>query len=177
MSATPAAAVATTPAVEDRSCTAAKARRPSALEDRRVALLVVVELLLARDADDLDLDRHGRADGRGRPEWDVRLGGGAGLGLVERLADRDRLAGARDPDQDADVDLVVLALVGELDVERQAGAGGDPVDGGGGLEHLAADRDRVKPMSVRAGGRRAVGVPAAQARVQARGDGVRIQPA
>src|SRR3954471_22503807 len=78
MSATPAAAVATTPAVEDRSCTAAKL----ALEDRRVALLVVVKLLLAADADDLHLDRDGRADRRRLRERDVRLGGRAGLGLV-----------------------------------------------------------------------------------------------
>src|SRR4051812_20161411 len=160
MSATPAAAVATTPAVEDRSCTAAKL----ALEDRRVALLVVVKLLLAADADDLHLDRDGRADRRRLRERDVRLGGRAGLGLVERLADRDRLAGARDADQDADVDLVVLALVGELDVERQAGAGGDSVDGGRGLQDLAADGHRVEPVAVRAGRDRAVRAAAAQAR-------------
>src|SRR6058998_3250711 len=91
MSAPPAAARATTPAVEDRSCTAAKARGQLALEDRGVARLVVVELLLARHTDDLDLDRHRGADRRRLAEGDVRLGGRARLGLVERLLHGDRL--------------------------------------------------------------------------------------
>ena len=61
----------------------------------------------------------------------------------------DRLVAALDGDRDLDVELVVLALVGELDDDRGVGAGRDPV-GRVGLQRRVADRDALDPGAVQA---------------------------
>src|SRR3954469_4320696 len=67
-----------------------------AREQRGVGLLVVVGRLLARHGADGHGDLHRGPRRRRLAEWDVDLRRLAGRGLVDRLADLDRLAGAGD---------------------------------------------------------------------------------
>src|SRR4051794_19780445 len=87
ISATPPAASAAMPAVEVNSCIEPNVSdapdEPSALEDRRVALLVVVEVDLARDLRHRDVDRDRLADRRGLAERDAGLGLLSLRGLVD----------------------------------------------------------------------------------------------
>src|SRR4051794_2400612 len=126
-------------------------RSPLRREQRRVRLRVVVGLLLARHRRDRDLDRDGPAGGRRGVQRDRDRRLRAGLGLVDRLGHRDRLAGAGDLHGHLDVLLVVVALVGERDVERAALRCGDAVDDLAGLERDAAGADADEPVAVQAG--------------------------
>ena len=72
---------------------------------------------------------------------------------VDGARDLDRLVAALDADRDLDVELVVLALVGELDDDRGVGAGRDAV-GRVGLQRRVADRDALDPGPVQARRRR-----------------------
>ena len=79
------------------------------------------------------------------------------------LGDADRLRTALDPEDHVDVDLVVLALVGEVDVELGVRAVGDPV-GRVRVERLVADLDGVDPGAVQARRRLAAAAAAAAGR-------------
>src|ERR687886_629869 len=138
------------------------AARPTstALEDRLVLGLVVVRLGLARDGGDAGGDGHGAAERRRLLEREVRGGAGLGRGLVDRVGQRDRLAAAAlDAHGDLDVELVVVAAVGELDRERALRVVGQLV-GRAGLERRVAVADRLDVRAVQPGPRRLVAVPA-----------------
>src|SRR3954470_4015589 len=117
--AAPPAARATMPVVVVRSSTAAEDNpgpgRPSAGEERRVLLLVVVGRLLALDRRDGHGDGHRRADRRAAREGDLDVRRLAGGRLGDDLLRVDGRAGAGDAQRHGDVALVVLALVLGLD--------------------------------------------------------------
>src|SRR5829696_2099891 len=97
-------------------------RRLALGEQRLVLGLVVVGLLLARHRRHLYGDADRGAERRRLLEGEV--GGRARLrrDLVDRVAERDRVAAAAlDADGDLDVELVVVAAVGELHRERRVG--------------------------------------------------------
>src|SRR4029450_1281638 len=107
MTATPPAASATIPVVEESSSTvapriSASRGRGSAREDDRVLRAVVGEVLLARDLG--DRDGHGRAgaDRRRLAERDVHRRLLLGLRLGDRLGQRDVLAATLDANRDLD---------------------------------------------------------------------------
>src|SRR3954452_24891107 len=152
ISAPAAAARATTPGASSKADTLQKL---TPHEERRVRRLVVVGLLLARDGgdDDRDVDRGvqwRRLVERQRDRHLLALGR-ARDGLVERQ--RRPAGGLRDRQRDLDVELVVVALVGEGDRERLAGDVGEPVRDGG-LEGAVAVGGGVKagPVQTGAGG-------------------------
>src|SRR4051794_4170587 len=179
-SATAPAASAAMPAGSVRSFTTPKVyeRRSAAREERRVIRLVVVGLLLARHLGDGRPDRHGRADRRRAVERELD-----GRALLRRelghgLGQRDRVpAFAREPHRHLDVELVVLALVGELDDERLVWLVREVV-GRAGLQRGVAIRRRVDPSAVQArAGRLAVAAAAAaELLVEHGGDRLRLQP-
>src|SRR4051812_1561539 len=120
ISAAAAAARATIPGASEKSDTL---QRLSLHEERGIRRLVVVGLLLARHLRHRHVDVDHRAE-RGfavERELNRRL---LALGdLRDRLVERDRRAGPTrelDLERDLDVELVVVALVGEGDRERLA---------------------------------------------------------
>src|SRR4051794_9511515 len=152
ISAPAAAARATTPGASSNADTLQKL---TAHEERRVRRLVVVGLLLAGNGvhDDRDVDRgvqRRRLVERER-DRDLLALGRARDGLVE--GQRRAAGGLRDRQRDLDVELVVVALVGEGDGEGLAGDIGQPVRDGG-LEGRVAVGGGVKagPVQTGAGG-------------------------
>ncbi len=109
--------------VYERAGPAAPRRASALVEDGLVLRLVVVGLLLARHRRDADRDaspRRPAAAASSSARLAVALACGAIWSIVSRERDRVAAAGL-DLDGDLDVELVVLAAVGELDGERRVG--------------------------------------------------------
>src|SRR4051812_4694056 len=118
IAATPAAASATIPCVELRSSTGGRVQTRSAGEDDRELALVVVRDLLARHRLDVHRDRDvlaGRRLGGQRDAGGLQLAGGD---LRDRLLELDRVAARANRDGHAHVGLGAVALVHDLNVER-----------------------------------------------------------
>src|SRR5215212_5587953 len=156
MTATPAAASATIPCVELRSSTGGRVLARSAGEDDREVGLVVVRDLLARHRLHTHLDRDVLAGRRLRGQRDAHGLLLAGGDLRDRLLELDRVAARPRRDGHAHVRLRTVALVHDLNVERDVVReldGGRPT----GRESYAAERDRPQPVAVQAWRGAAVG--------------------
>src|SRR4051794_38721633 len=116
-------------------------------EEHVVGRGVVVRLLLPGHLRDGDLDRHRGARRRFLAQRQRRLRGLALGDGVDGPRDLDRLVAALDGERDLDVELVVLALVGEPHDERGVGTGREAV-GRVGLELGVAHRHRLDPGAV-----------------------------
>src|SRR4051794_21554941 len=171
------AARATIPVVVVRSSTPSRIGKLLAREQRRVGRLVVVGGLLAGNRPDgrRDLDR--RARGRRLPERHVDRRGLTGGGLVDRLADLDRLPRAGDPKGDGDVAPLVLAPVHELHPEDRVATGPGAVDPAPGVPREGPDGGRGRAVAVGArSGRAALGRAPAGARAEVLADEARVEP-
>ena len=157
----PAAASATMPVVVERSSTTGESSRATGRRGaQRVKIAVYVWQLLSVFSSPGTLPTStsmvtGVPIGGACGQRDRDLGVRARLRLVDALARADALAVALDPHRDVDVGLVVLALVGEGDVEADVRAGGDAVGRLAGLQRDAAGGDAHEAVAVQAGrGRR-----------------------
>src|ERR687897_2266463 len=118
-------------------------------EEGVVLRAVVVLLLLAGHRPDLDGDRDRGAERRVRRQAQRRPGGRAPRPRRGGLPDLDRLRAALDLEDHLDVELVVLAAVGEVHRELGVWAVGDPV-GRRGVERDVAHGDGVELRAVQA---------------------------